>query len=163
MRLSYSLLGAFLLFIFHQSSKAQHETVVHQINDTVELTLVRSTFDPADHHVLADKGFVYAVDGAPIFGTDADLPRFKLHQVTLKMGAFEHALDVDHMYNPWFGEDINPNLIHFFKDGTNHHLQVILSDGAGSYGAEWLIIGESSVRTILTRDERILFEYFGSP
>jgi len=64
------------------------------------------------------------------------------------------------MYNPWFGEGVYDKLFKIRKDGTEIRITGLFSDGAGSYGAEWLIVGKSSIRTILTKDEWILFEYF---
>ena len=47
-------------------------------------------------------------------------------------------------------------------NGDGNHrflLRSWFSDGAGSYCAEWLIVGKSSIRTVLTNDEW-MFEYF---
>lgn len=144
-------------------AKAQDNTITHRVNDSVVLTLERIPFNETAHTVSYEGDFPVAIDGTPIFGTDGDLPKFKLERAELTIGAARYQLQTDHMYNPWFGAGINPNLIYFYKDGSNYHLQVVCSDGAGTYGAEWMMVGDASIRTILTRDERILFEYFGSP
>jgi hypothetical protein len=63
------------------------------------------------------------------------------------------------MYNPWFGDGVNEKLFKIQKEGTELKLTGLFSDGAGTYGAEWLIVGKSSIRTSLTKDEWRLFEY----
>jgi len=83
-----------------------------------------------------------------------------LTKATLKIGQNTYDLQVDDMYNPWFGEGVYEGLYKIKKDGTEIRLTGLFFDGAGSYGAAWLIVGKSSIRTILTKDEWILFEYF---
>ena len=100
------------------------------------------------------------MNGRPIFGTDGTIPKFTLTKATLTVGRNKYDLQVDNMYNPWFGDGVYDKLFKIRIDGTEIRLTGLFSDGAGSYGAEWLIVGKSSIRTILTKDEWILFEYF---
>lgn len=60
------------------------------------------------------------------------------------------------MYNPWFGDRINENLIGLKIRNGEIKLNGLFSDGAGSYGAEWIFFKESSIRTILSKDEEII-------
>lgn len=63
------------------------------------------------------------------------------------------------MYNPWFGNEPNRTSFGMIKDGTHLKIKGFFSDGAGSFGTEWLILGDQSIRTILTTDDQILFDY----
>ena len=94
------------------------------------------------------------------FGTDGNNPKYKLSRAVLIKGKSIYNLQVDNMYNPWFGEKANEKLFKAELDGTNLIIRGLFSDGAGSYGAEWLIAGNTCTRTILSRDEKIIIEYF---
>lgn len=149
-----------ITILFASKIWGQTEQVKVNLNDSTELTLERVNFDKTGKKFEFFDKFPIAIDGRPIFGTDGDFPKFTLTKATLKIGENKYDLQVDDMYNPWFGEGVNDGLFKIKKDGTEIRLTGLFSDGAGSYGAEWLIVGKSSIRTILTKDEWILFEYF---
>jgi hypothetical protein len=88
------------------------------------------------------------------------MPKFILSKATLKVGNKTYKLQVDSMYNPWFGNRANEKSFKIENNGNQSILKGIFSDGAGTYGAEWLIFGDASIRTILTNDEGLLFKYF---
>ena len=139
----------------------QVDEVTVVINDSTHLIMERTKFDTTGkEYEYYDNKFPYSINGRPIFGTDGDLPKYTLSRATLKIGTNTYNLEVDNMYEPWFGDRPNDELYKLKYDGTEIRLTGLFSDGAGSYGAEWLIVGKSSIRTILTRDEWILFEYF---
>ena len=128
------------------------------INDSAYVVMEKIDFDTTKKKIEYFENFPVAINGRPIFGTDGDLPKFTLINATLTIGENEYDLQVDDMYNPWFGNGLNDTLFKIKTEGNRYRLMGIFSDGAGSYEAEWLIIGKSSIRTILTNDEWI-FEY----
>lgn len=146
--------------LFASTTWGQTDQVKVNLNDSTELTLERVHFDKTGKKFEFFDKFPIAINGRPIFGTDGDFPKFTLTKATLKIGQNTYNLQIDDMYNPWFGEGVNERLFKIKTDGTEIRLTGMFSDGAGSYGAEWLILGKSSIRTILTKDEWILFEYF---
>ena len=150
-----------LILSFASAAFGQVYRVTIEINDTTSLTMERSKFDTTGKtYEYYDNKFPFSIDGRPIFGTDGDIPKYTLTKATLTIGGNKYDLQVDNMYEPWFGDRPNDRLYKIKKDGTEIHLTGLFSDGAGSYGAEWLIVGKSSIRTILTQDEWVLFEYF---
>ena len=144
--------------IFVGKIMGQTYQVKVNINDSTYIILEKIDFDTTEKKIEYFENFLVAINGRPIFGTDGDLPKFTLIKATLTIGKNEYDLQVDDMYNPWFGNGINDRLFKIKKEGNRYQLTGIFSDGAGSYGAEWLIVGKLSIRTILTNDEWI-FEY----
>lgn len=131
------------------------------LNDSIRLVIDRSIFDTTGKHIeYYDSKWAYAIDGSPFFGSDGEIPKYQLQKAILIIGQTNYDLQIDHMYEPWFGNKPDEKYFKIRVDGTEIRLRGIFSDAAGTYGAEWLIIGKSSVRTILTRDDRILIEYF---
>lgn len=137
----------------------QVEQTTIDLNDTMCLTLYRVKFDSTGRKFeYNDNKYPYAIDGIPIFGTDGEMPKYKLTKATLTRGNITYNLQVDNMYNPWFGDKPSTNLFKLTINGTDIHLRGFFSDGAGTYVAEWLIIGRSSIRTILTNEEWVFDE-----
>jgi hypothetical protein len=155
-----TIIVLFTIF-FVTKSWGQAARITVSINDSTHLTMERMEFDKTGKEFeYYDNKFPFSINGRPIFGTDGDLPKYMLAKATLTIGKNKYDLTVDHMYNPWFGDRPSDRFYKLKKDGTVIKLTGLFSDGAGTYGAEWLIIGKSSIRTILTKDEWILFEYF---
>lgn len=146
--------------LFASATWGQTDQVKVNLNDSTELILERGYFDKTGKELEFFDKFPIAINGRPIFGTDGGFPKFILTKATLKIGHNTYDLQIDDMYDPWFGEGINERLFKVKLDGIEIRLSGLFSDGAGTYGAEWLIVGKSSIRTILTKDERIIFEYF---
>jgi outer membrane protein W len=137
----------------------QTDQVKVNLNDSTELTLERVHFDKSGKKFEFFDKYPIAINGRPIFGTDGDFPKYTLIKATLTIGKNKYDLQVEDMYNPWFGDGVNEKLFKIQKEGTELKLTGLFSDGAGTYGAEWLIVGKSSIRTSLTKDEWRLFEY----
>ena len=95
-----------------------------------------------------------------MIGTDGEIPEYKLTKAILNIGNTRIDLQIDDMYNPWFGEKFNRKLIKLEGKKNNLKLKVIFSDGAGTYLAEWLINDNVSIRTILSSDENVVKENF---
>lgn len=147
-------------FLFNFKIWGQTNKLIVNINDSTYLKLERTYFDTTGKKFEFYGKFPIAINGRPIFGTDGDFPKFTLSKATLNVGKNKYDLQIDDMYNPWFGNGGYNKLFKMKKYGTEIRLTGLFSDGAGLYGAEWLIVGKSSIRTILTKDEWILYEYF---
>ena len=152
----------FLITIITQQLFCQIDKATINLNDSIKLTMYRSTFDTSGKQIdCYENKWPYAIDGKPLYGTDGTIPKYVLSSACLTIGQKKYELQVDNMYNPWFGEKPFEKLFKIKIDGTEIKLRGFFSDAAGAYGAEWLIIGQSNIRSIITKDEWLLFEYFG--
>ena len=130
-----------------------------KLADHVILTLIQEPFDPNGKDVeLSDNKFVISINKKPVFGTDGEIPRTFLKKATLTIGTKVYDLQVDGMYNVWLDGYFSDNKFRLRTEGHKYIVTGGLSDGAGFYGVEWVIAGRANLRTILTNDERILFE-----
>lgn len=145
--------------------RAQPTTARIRLPENARLTLVRTAFDSTVRGIQyqtteSGERYPYAVDGHRIFGTDGDVPRSRLAKATLSVGGRQYALPVTGMYNPWYGETPNRELIWFWRERTGRYrLRMLLSDGAGTYAAEWLLNGSAVTRTVLSADEEIVVRF----
>ena len=135
---------------------AQSNKVDIKLNDSISLTLEKTNFKLTNQKIDFYKDFPIGINGTIIFGTDGELPMSKLTNAEFKVGKKKYYLEISGMYNPWFGDRINENLIGLKIRNGEIKLNGLFSDGAGSYGAEWIIFKESSIRTILTKDLEII-------
>ena len=153
------LLLTIIFVILVGQSYGQREVKV-ELADNVTLTLFQEPFDPKGKDIeLSESKFVVSIDKKPVFGTDGEIPRTILKKATLTIGTKIYDLQVDGMYNVWLDGYFSDTIFKLKKEGLKYILTGGLSDGAGFYGVEWVIAGRGSIRTILTNDERIVFEY----
>ncbi len=140
---------------------AQENSCEITISDSVFLIIERAEFNAKNHKISFDQNKnPYAIDGKPIFGTDLELPKYFLKSASLQIVSKAIDLEVDNMYNPWYGKCLSKKSVEFNSYGYEMRLSLLLSDGAGTYLAEWLIIEESSSRTILTKDDDLIISHF---
>jgi len=153
------LLLTVIFVILVGQSYGQREAKI-KLADNVTLTLLQEPFDPKGKDIeLSENKFVISIDKKPVFGTDGGVPRAILKRATLTIGTNIYDLQVDGMYNVWLDGHFSDKLFRLKKEGLKYILTGGLSDGAGFYGVEWVIAGRGSIRTILSNDERIVFEY----
>jgi len=149
-----------LLLLLWAVLSSQAQTATLRLAHGGVLTLQRAPFAAAGktsgtyHASYQD---LDAVNGRPVFGTDGELPQYILRKATLLLNGVRYELKVTDMYNPWFGAGLryqpNPDSFRLQKTGIAYRLQALLSDGAGTYMAEWKIVGKAATRTMLTEDE----------
>ena len=131
-----------------------------KLADNVTLTLLQEPFDPKGKDIeLSDDKFVISINKKPVFGTDGEIPRTFLKKATLTIGTKIYDLQVDGMYEAWLDGYFDDKTFKLRTEGLKYIVSGRLSDGAGFYGVEWVIVGRGSIRTILTNDVRIVFEY----
>ncbi len=160
MRILYIHFLAAILFSTHAT--AQTSKVVVKLDSISQLTLTKAPFVAKDHKVEFDGNYPIAIDNKPIFGTDGEMPQTQLTSAVLTIGTKKYYLEVTGMFNPWVGDRlVNQRAeLKWGWRGGQKVLRASLSDGAGSYAAEWTIVGNASIRTILSNDEWITIEYF---
>ena len=150
-----------LLLLCSFFSHGQVNSVNIKIDSITSLQLVREKFNPEINKLEIKNGFVLGINDSPLFGSDGEIPKYKLIKATLKIKDKSYNLQVDNMYNPWTGDNLNIDFFNIIHNGENHHLfKGIFSDGAGTYAAQWLIEWNSSIRDIITKDEFIIESYF---
>jgi hypothetical protein len=153
------LLITITLLILAAQSFGQQKEIKVKLADNVTLTFVKDTFDPKGKKIEISDNAVISIDKGLVFGTDGEMPRTYLKRATLTIGTRNFQLQVDGMYNPWHEDYFNDRVFKLKTEGTKYIINGGFSDGAGYYGVEWVAFGEGCTRTILTNDEKILFEY----
>ena len=150
-----------LLFFYSFLSHGQVNSANIKIDSITTLQLVREKFDTKINKLDIKNGFVLGINDCPLFGSDGEIPKDRLIKATLKIKDKSYNLQVDNMYNPWIGDNLNVDFFKIIHSGENHHLlKGVFSDGAGTYAAQWLIEWNSSIRDIITKDELIIESYF---
>lgn len=149
-----------LLLLVNIKVFAQNDNFHLKLNDSINLNLEKSDFKLKDAKIGYYKSFPITINDKIIFGTDGDLPKTKLTKAILKIGNKIVQLEINGMYNPWFGNGINKNHIKFKIENDLLNLKILFSDGAGSYLTEWIIFKNSSTRTILSNKEDIIINQF---
>ena len=152
-----------LIFLFSSwTTCAQSEKTI-VLNDSTKLLLVRDTFEPKGKDIVywsnSDQALT-SIDGHPVFGTDATMPRTQLSSATLVIGDQKIDLDVSGMYDPWADHpDDKPTFVfNKFMDNPAR-LRGSLGSGAGHYYIEWTVVADKSFRTILTSDSEFICDH----
>jgi len=148
-----------LVYAISASGFSQTDSLSIQLNDSIKLDLVREVFHKEKHSIKFLNDTDLLIDNKIVFGTDGEMPKYYLKSAEISIKGQVIKLETQSIYNPWFRAKPNKNRYGMILDGTRLKVRGLFSDGAGSFGAEWLVLGEGSVRTILTYDEQILFEY----
>ena len=119
------------------------------LGDGVSATLVMEPFDPEGRDIgICANDVPCAIDGVPVFGADGALPTREVTSLRVSHGA--HSADLDHrgMFNAWSPyDDDRPNIAVIHRDADGLRLRGEFSDGSAAYVAEWLVLGNASVRT----------------
>jgi hypothetical protein len=153
------LLLTITVLILVGESYGQQKEVKVKLADNITLTFLKDTFDPKGKKIEISDKVVISIDNKLVFGTDGEMPRTYLKKATLTIGTKNFDLQVDGMYNPWHEDFFNDKVFKLKTEGAQYKVIGGFSDGAGYYGAEWIVFGQGCIRTILTNEEKILFEY----
>jgi hypothetical protein len=148
-----------LLLILVGQTFGQEKELKLKLSDNVTLTFLKDTFDPKGKKIEISYNVVISINNGIVFGTDGEMPRTYLKKATLTIGTEIFDLQVDGMYNPWHEDFFNDQVFKLKMDGAKYVITGGFSDGAGYYGVEWVAYGQGCTRTILTNDEKIIFEY----
>lgn len=103
---------------------------------------------------------VCLINGQVPFGTDLELPKTYVRGITASYRGRSYSLDATNMYNAWGERPLAIKGIRYFGgkcfDTKNCEFRGIFSDAAGSFVAEWRIVGGVSVRTVLTNSSDVV-------
>ncbi len=144
-----ALLSALVTLVAMHAAALDQTVQRMDLGNGVTVTLAMAPFDPEAHDIVqCASGAPCVIDGAPVFGTDGVLPT---RTVTLLQVRYDAAsVDLDHrgMFNAWSPfDDDRPHLTVMYRDADGLRLRGSFSDGSAAYVAEWLILGDASVRT----------------
>ena len=135
------------------SDSAQHNI------ESISLTITQVPYDSTKHTISRTEGkHVALINNYPVFGTDGEMPLTKLDKAELSLNGVSVLLNIEGMYNPNL-ERAGDNLIDQFYISKTYQGYVIrgeFSGGGMGYGFEWEIVNNTSFRTIITRDWKIL-------
>ncbi|MDH5394983.1 MAG: hypothetical protein OEW97_01810 [Gammaproteobacteria bacterium] len=143
-------------------SEDKNRTLSFEYKGDIKVYLSITPFQKNDHEIKGgkDKNSCLLIDNKPFFGSDFQIPKYQFQKFTVVVNGKPINLDVSGMYDPWNvyeGKDYmtenNIKILPYFKDA--YLVRGQFSDGAGSYFSEWLIIGNGSIRTILSNSENI--------
>jgi len=150
----------FLLFIIAKSY-AQTQSGEIEVEKNVSLTWTTKVFKDNEHKIEVCKtelgwDFICKVDEKPWFGSDMGMekPKDQLTKLTLKIDNRDIELEISGMFNVGY---LSKYQFLFRKEGQFYKLYAFFSDGAGSYTAHWLIINGSSIREVISNDERFFY------
>ncbi len=154
----------FFLFLFYpltffgQSTSGKIELAR---NTFVHWTI--STFKEKEHTIgickTNDDSYICTIDGRPWYGSDAgmDMPRNQLVKLELELSGKKITLETVNMFNPSFDGSLGTEQFKLENEGHDYRLYAFFSDGAGTYMAEWKVVEGTSVRELISNDEK----YFG--
>jgi hypothetical protein len=132
----------------------------------IKVSIVEEPFDATKHKITYCENAVACpckVDGAEPFGAaPCELPRHSLVSLVVTLADDSYPLDTSNMYNAWEGRPLvtgdHKSLAVQCRSGECT-ISAALSDGAGSYVAEWKIKDGKSRRTLLSADEKVMFPF----
>ena len=95
------------------------------------------------------------INGHLPFGVDRGLPGTYVKSITVEFKGQRHALDASGMFNAWGGRPLEyKGVVRYFGgrcfEPRNCHFRGLFSDGAGSFVAEWQVVNDHVLRTVLT-------------
>lgn len=130
---------------------------------STKLYIETSDFDSLKHKITRTTingwNAVYQIDGQLVIGTDWDIPKSKLDKLIFVTANDKIKLDISSMFNPWVSNYCNTHYFELKPIEGGYLLIANFSDGAGSYIAEWRIIKDKSIRTMLSDDEGMISRF----
>lgn len=101
-----------------------------------------------------NKGFC-RINGRTPYGTSFELPKTYVKGIYATYRGRSYSLDTSDMYDAWGKRPLEVRgVIRYFGgscfDVANCQFRGIFSDGAGSFVAEWRVVGGRAHRTVLT-------------
>jgi hypothetical protein len=158
--IKHLILAFSLLFCF---GPAYSQESVLELSKEVKLHLYVARFDSSKHSIekckVLDWVGICLIDKRPVFGTDWELPVSSLDSAKVEINNLLIGLEVSSMFNPWHGRIRQENFV-LEKGEKGLMINGRFSDGAGAYVAQWRIISNKSIRTVLSDDEGVMNSLF---
>jgi len=133
----------------------------------VEVKIVEAPFQKSLFKVegCSERDSVCRINGHAPAGIAFGLPKTYVKSITVSFQGRSYSLDVSDMYNAWGARPLEyKGKIRYFGgkcfDAKNCQFRGLFSDAAGAFVAEWRIVNELQVRTVLTDSNDVvnLFE-----
>lgn len=151
-KLSALILFCNTILLFGQGELSVHK---YALNDSLILIVEEELFEANEHALKVYNDVLMSIDGKPFYGTDGTSPKYKISTVELINHGDTIKLNSDCLYE--VRNDLKPlSEIKILKKYNGFALQVFFSVGAGSYVVEWLVINNSSTRTLITSDMELI-------
>lgn len=161
--MKYLLNIILIIFTITQCCAQTHSGEI-ALEKNVSLIWITEDFNENAHKIEVcktegDYSYISKIDGKPWFGSEIGMnkPRNQLSKLTLKMNGIEIELDISYMYNPSLNGILSQRQFLLEKEGEFYKLYSYFSDGAGSYTVHWKIVNGSSVREVISNNERFYF------
>jgi hypothetical protein len=129
----------------------------------VNVTIVEGAFDAKQFQIdgCSDKDNKCTINGRIPAGVAFGLPSTFVKSIVVSSNGKKYLLDSSGMYNAWGGRPLKvKGVVRYFGgkciDALNCRFRGLFSDAAGTYVAEWSIVGGVSTRTVLTDSDDIV-------
>ena len=154
---------AILLGCLFSTSALADTTSTFTLPSDVDVTIVESVFDKEMFNVerCPSSGSICRINGRFPYGMDINVPQTYVKSITISFQGTSYALDVTDMYNAWGDRPLQyPGGIRYFGgkcfDKKNCQFRGLFSDAAGAFVAEWWIVDEVAIRTVLTSSRDVV-------
>ena len=158
----YKHMAALLSFLFSASVAADKASTFTLPSD-VDVTIIESVFQVSKFDVegCSTRSPICRINGRIPYGAAFGLPKTYVKSIMISFQGASYALDVKDMYNAWGNRPLEHNgAVRYFGgkcfDKKNCQFRGLFSDAAGSFVAEWLIVDELAIRTILTSSNDVV-------
>jgi hypothetical protein len=131
-----------------------------KLDNGIELTWKIVKFERKNHTIgyCTDNSQKYLckIDNKKWFGSDRgnELPKNQLVKLNLKIGNKNYLLETSQMFNPNSSGKLYNRQFRIKKESGFYRLYAYFSDGAGTYTAYWKILKNSSIRELISTDEK---------
>jgi hypothetical protein len=109
--------------------------------DSCSFSVTTKEFDRATHllECYSDGETLVKIDGQPYSGTDGTVPRREISSISLIMDGQTYALPQESFADIFEPHKDCATVCRFVCDPTGPELELVGGDGAGAYGASWLV------------------------
>lgn len=151
MRIALGVIAAIVAALAGSPSTLASEQRQIPLGDDISLVVETRPFDPGQHKVRHCRGGAPClIDGKPVYGADRSLPSVAVVSLVLVVGKRRIPLESSGMYNPWSPRDGVPVNVWISRELADRLVvRGEFSEGAAAYYAEWEVVEDSAVRTIL--------------
>lgn len=123
----------------------------------VEVRIAEAPFQKSLFRIegCAEQNSVCRINGHAPAGVAFGLPKTYVRSITVSFQGQSYSLDASDMYNAWGSRPLEyPGIVRYFGgkcfDRKNCQFRGIFSDASGTFVAEWRVVNEVSIRTVLT-------------
>ena len=151
---------AIILTLTTVISYGQSDSNHFKLDDGIELSWKIVKFERKNHTIgyCTDNSQKYLckIDNKEWFGSDRgnELPINQLVKLNLKIGSKNYQLETSQMFNPNSSGKLYTRQFRIKKESGFYRLYAYFSDGAGTYTAYWKILKNSSIRELISTDEK---------